>query len=83
MTVCEGDRKGGNGFKLRQGRFKLDIRRQFLTQRVVSHWNSLPKKVVDAPSLAAFKARLDVALGSQVYWLSTLPMAGGLRLDDL
>ena len=30
------------------------------------HWNSLPKEVVDAPSLAAFKARLDVALGSLV-----------------
>jgi len=50
---------------------------------LVTHWNRLPKEVVDAPSLAAFKARLDVALGSQVYWLSTLPMAGGLRLDDL
>jgi len=82
MTVCEGDRKGGNGFKLRQGRFKLDIRRQFFTQRVVSHWNSLPKNVVDAPSLEAFKARLDVALGSLVCWLVTLHMAGGLKLDD-
>ena len=37
----------------------------------------LPKKVVDAPSLGAFKARLDVALGSLVYWLATLAMAGG------
>jgi len=31
------------------------------------HWNRLPKEVVDAPSLEAFKARLDVALGSLVY----------------
>jgi len=42
------------------------------------HWNMLPKEVVDAPSLEAFKARLDVALGSLVWWLATLHMAGGL-----
>ena len=51
---------------MRQGRFRLDIRRKFFTQRVVRHWNRLSKEVVDAPSLEAFKARLDVALGSLV-----------------
>ena len=35
-------------------------------EREVTHWNRLPKDVVDAPSLEAFKARLDVALGSLV-----------------
>ena len=69
-------------FKLRQGRFKLDIRRKFFTQRVVTHWDRLPKEVVDAPSLEAFKARLDVALGSLVWWLVTLHIAGGLELDE-
>ena len=44
------------------------------------HWNRLPKEAVDAPSLEAFKARLDVALGSLVWWLAPLPMAGGLKL---
>jgi len=43
----------------------------------IIHWNRLPKEVVDAPSLDAFKARLDVALGSLVWWLATLHIAGG------
>jgi len=42
-----------------------------------------PREVVDAPSLGAFKAMLDVALGSLVLWLVTLPTAGVLKLDDL
>ena len=45
------------------------------------HWNRLPKEVVDAPSLEAFKARLDVALGSLGCWLATLHIAGGLEPD--
>ena len=72
FTRVDSDRTRGNGFKLRQGRFKLDTRRRFFTQRVVTHWNRLPKEVVDDPSLEAFKARLEVALGSLVWWLATL-----------
>jgi len=37
----------------------------------------LPKEAVDAPSLQAFKARLDGALGSLGCWLVTLHIAGG------
>ena len=54
----------------------MDMRRNFFTQRVVTHWIRLPKEVMDAPSLQVFKARLDVALGSLVCWLVTLHVAG-------
>ena len=71
-----------NGFKPPLSQFRLDIRRKFFTQRVVMHWNRLPKEAVDAPCLEAFRTRLDVALGSLVWWLATLPIGGGLKLDD-
>ncbi|KFW61409.1 hypothetical protein AS28_12638, partial [Pygoscelis adeliae] len=55
-----------NGFKLKGGRFRLDIRKKFFTLRVVRHWHRLPREVVDAPSLETFQVRLDGALNNLV-----------------
>jgi len=80
--VC-GDGTRRNGSKLKEGRFRLDIRKKFLTMRVVKHWHRLPKEAVAAPSLAVFKARLDGALSTLGCWEMYLLMAGRLELDDL
>ncbi|KFR16808.1 hypothetical protein N306_13786, partial [Opisthocomus hoazin] len=55
-----------NGFKLKEGRFRLDIRKKFFTMRVMRHWNRLPREAVDAPSLQVFKAMLYGALSNLV-----------------
>ena len=60
----DSDRTRGNGLTLGQGRFRLDIRKKFFTQSMMTHWNRLLKEVVDVPSLEALKTRLPRAIPS-------------------
>jgi len=66
FTRACSDRTRGNDFKLKEDRFRLDIRKNFFTMRVVKHWNGLPREVVDAPSPEVLKARLDGALSNLI-----------------
>ena len=66
FTRACSERTRGNGFKPKESRFRLDVRKQFFTVRVLRHWNRLPREAVDAPSLEVFKARLDGALSNLV-----------------
>jgi len=78
FTRAHSESARSTGFKLKEGRCRLDVRKKFCTMRVVRHWNRLPREAVAAPSLAVLKARLDGALSSLVWWKVSLAHGRGL-----
>lgn len=68
FSQAASDKARESGLKLHQRKFRLNIRENFFTGRVVRHWSMLHRELVESPSLGTFKRHVDVVLSDMVYW---------------
>jgi len=74
------DRPRSNGYQVKKSRFMKDSRKKFFTMRIVKHWNTLPREILDAPSLEVFRVRQDGTPKHLISWkVSLLMKVDGIR----
>lgn len=78
FTRTGSDSTRGNIFKLKEGRFRLNIGKKFFNLRVVRHWHRLPRETDDVPPPEVLKVGWDFKLPGLVGGLPAI--AGGLEI---
>ena len=74
FTQCDNGRTRGNRFKLKEGRFRLGVRKKFSTQRAVRHWHSCPEELW-CPISGGIQGQVGWGPGQLSWWVAALPMA--------
>lgn len=77
------DRTRRNGFKPKESRWRLDVKKKFFMVRVVKFFNRLPRGVLNVPYPETFRTGLDRVLSNKIKLKMSQLTSGGLDLNDL